>query len=171
MVKRIQKKKQPYFKSQRLHSASVDDDHIFKENRECPVPFKKNMGYLTPTDFGKVWSLCRTYLLMLCQSFVDIDQPIKVDLSSMRVKTVDCQSFSSMINLLFKYLIISQWIHDYILDKPFLDLGVPVLHLIALPFPSTWHTTRDNLANLDTGVVDDMSKLLKVFVAEYLKFK
>ena len=32
---------------------------------------------------------------------------------------------------------------------PWMNLGVPILHLIASPFPAVWHTERDNLSALD----------------------
>ena len=33
------------------------------------------------------------------------------------------------------------------------ERGVPILHLIASPFPSVWHTQADNLAALDHHTV------------------
>ncbi|KAK9394309.1 glutaminyl-peptide cyclotransferase-like [Crotalus adamanteus] len=51
---------------------------------------------------------------------------------------------------------------------PFLRKGVPVLHLIATPFPRVWHTLEDTEANLDRPTVDNLSKILAVFLAEYL---
>jgi len=51
---------------------------------------------------------------------------------------------------------------------PFKQRGVPVLHLIAHPFPKVWHTSKDNKANLDFGKIEHFNKILRVFVAEYL---
>ncbi|XP_013908122.1 PREDICTED: glutaminyl-peptide cyclotransferase-like protein [Thamnophis sirtalis] len=48
------------------------------------------------------------------------------------------------------------------------DLGVPVLHLIATPFPRVWHTLEDTEANLDRPTVENLSKILATFLAEYL---
>lgn len=53
-------------------------------------------------------------------------------------------------------------------DKPFLELGVKVLHLIPVPFPRSWHTQQDDRASLDLPTIDALSKIIKVFVAEYL---
>ncbi len=53
-------------------------------------------------------------------------------------------------------------------DIPFLDLGVPILHLIAVPFPPVWHTDRDNMLAIDPPTIDALSKITKVFVAEYI---
>ncbi|XP_053566996.1 glutaminyl-peptide cyclotransferase [Bombina bombina] len=51
---------------------------------------------------------------------------------------------------------------------PFLQRGVPVLHLIPSPFPDVWHTMEDNEENLDSATIDNMNKILQVFVLEYL---
>ncbi|XP_030618832.1 glutaminyl-peptide cyclotransferase isoform X1 [Delphinapterus leucas] len=51
---------------------------------------------------------------------------------------------------------------------PFLRKGVPVLHLIPSPFPEVWHTMDDNEENLDKTTIDNLNKILKVFVLEYL---
>ncbi|MEE6517825.1 hypothetical protein FKM82_028330, partial [Ascaphus truei] len=51
---------------------------------------------------------------------------------------------------------------------PFLQRGVPVLHLIPSPFPDVWHTFDDNEENLDSVTVDNINKILQVFVLEYL---
>jgi len=49
---------------------------------------------------------------------------------------------------------------------PFLERGVPVLHLIADPFPSVWHTRSDDLSALDPPTVEDLAFILRGFVAE-----
>lgn len=51
---------------------------------------------------------------------------------------------------------------------PFLRRGVPVLHLIAMPFPAVWHTPADTEANLHPPTVHNLSRILAVFLAEYL---
>ncbi|XP_071491509.1 glutaminyl-peptide cyclotransferase-like [Diadema antillarum] len=51
---------------------------------------------------------------------------------------------------------------------PFLEKGVRILHLIPSPFPSVWHTMQDNAAALDDATIQNLSKILHVFVAEYL---
>ncbi|XP_056411449.1 glutaminyl-peptide cyclotransferase-like [Hyla sarda] len=51
---------------------------------------------------------------------------------------------------------------------PFLQRGVPVLHLIPSPFPRVWHTFEDNEENLDSSTIDNINKILQVFVLEYL---
>ena len=50
---------------------------------------------------------------------------------------------------------------------PFLRRGVPIVHLISLPFPSVWHTDADTVANVDRDVFTDLNKIMRVFVAEY----
>jgi len=51
---------------------------------------------------------------------------------------------------------------------PFLNYDVPILHLIATPFPPTWHTPNDNEANLDFPSITHIRNIMKIFVIEYL---
>lgn len=52
---------------------------------------------------------------------------------------------------------------------PFLQRGVPVLHLIPYPFPETWHELSDNAQNLDEKAMHDWALLMTVWTAEYLE--
>jgi len=49
---------------------------------------------------------------------------------------------------------------------PWLERGVPILHLIASPFPGVWHKESDNLSALDYHTVEDLALLLRAAVAE-----
>ncbi|PNF26930.1 Glutaminyl-peptide cyclotransferase [Cryptotermes secundus] len=51
---------------------------------------------------------------------------------------------------------------------PFMIRGVPILHLIPVPFPSAWHTEDDNRNAVDIATVENLNKILRLFVAEYL---
>lgn len=51
---------------------------------------------------------------------------------------------------------------------PFLHKGVPVLHVIATPFPTFWHTLDDTEENMHRPTVENLTKILAVFLAEYL---
>ncbi|KAG2467746.1 QPCT cyclotransferase, partial [Polypterus senegalus] len=48
-------------------------------------------------------------------------------------------------------------------------LSVRILHLIPTPFPDVWHTFNDNEQNLDRDTIENLNKILQVFVLEYLK--
>ncbi|CEP61750.1 uncharacterized protein LALA0_S03e10110g [Lachancea lanzarotensis] len=48
---------------------------------------------------------------------------------------------------------------------PFLSRGVPVLHLIPLPFPSYWHTIEDTFDRVDDTKVQNWAILLCEYVA------
>lgn len=50
-------------------------------------------------------------------------------------------------------------------------LGVHVLHLIPSPFPTVWHTFDDNEQNLDRATIQNLNKILQVFVLEYLNVR
>lgn len=54
------------------------------------------------------------------------------------------------------------------MDESPVPSGVPVLHLIATPFPAVWHTPADTEANLHPPTVHNLSRILAVFLAEYL---
>ncbi|XP_056629650.1 glutaminyl-peptide cyclotransferase-like [Diorhabda sublineata] len=51
---------------------------------------------------------------------------------------------------------------------PFLRRNVPILHLISIPFGSIWHTAHDNRSAVDMTTVENINKILRIFVAEYL---
>ncbi|GAA6094450.1 glutaminyl-peptide cyclotransferase isoform X1 [Tachysurus ichikawai] len=52
--------------------------------------------------------------------------------------------------------------------KPFLQQGVPVLHMIATPFPTYRHTPEDSADKVHGDTVENLTKVLVVFLAEYL---
>lgn len=51
---------------------------------------------------------------------------------------------------------------------PFLQQGVPILHMIPYPFPSVWHTKDDNKSALDQATLYAWTRILRIFTAEYL---
>ncbi|XP_051512347.1 glutaminyl-peptide cyclotransferase-like [Myxocyprinus asiaticus] len=51
---------------------------------------------------------------------------------------------------------------------PFLNRGVPVLHLIPTPFPQFWHTLDDTEERMHRPTVENLTRILVIFVAEYL---
>ncbi|XP_049868829.1 glutaminyl-peptide cyclotransferase-like [Pectinophora gossypiella] len=54
---------------------------------------------------------------------------------------------------------------------PFLRRNVDVLHVIPTPFPDVWHTAGDDMSALDFNTIENLNKILRVFVAEYLHTK
>lgn len=52
--------------------------------------------------------------------------------------------------------------------KPFQKHGVPVIHLISLPFPPFWHTSADNADVIDYDSIENINAVLRVFVAMFL---
>jgi len=51
---------------------------------------------------------------------------------------------------------------------PFLQRQVKILHLIANPFPSVWHTDSDNLNAIHLPTLADVAAIMRVFVAELM---
>ncbi|KAK3784618.1 hypothetical protein RRG08_003426 [Elysia crispata] len=51
---------------------------------------------------------------------------------------------------------------------PFKEKGVPIMHLITFPFPPTWHTMLDVEATMDYQVIDDISRILRVFLTNLI---
>ncbi|KAL3874950.1 hypothetical protein ACJMK2_037898 [Sinanodonta woodiana] len=54
---------------------------------------------------------------------------------------------------------------------PFLNRGVPILHLISYPFPSVWHQMADDESHLNHDVSDNINRILRTFVSNYLYLK
>lgn len=52
---------------------------------------------------------------------------------------------------------------------PFLKRRVPILHVIAVPFPKEWHTIKDNANLVHMDTVEKLNKIFRLFVAEYLQ--
>ncbi|KAL1229208.1 Glutaminyl-peptide cyclotransferase [Trichinella pseudospiralis] len=64
---------------------------------------------------------------------------------------------------IFHDLMINTFIQDDHL--PFLEKGVRTLHLIATPFPSEWHTVKDNEEILHFPTIHNILSILRVFTA------
>lgn len=54
---------------------------------------------------------------------------------------------------------------------PFMRYGVPIVHVIPLPFPDEWHTPNDDWHVVDFVTVDNLSRILRLFVVEYLNME
>uniref|UniRef100_A0AC34F9B4 Glutaminyl-peptide cyclotransferase n=1 Tax=Panagrolaimus sp. ES5 TaxID=591445 RepID=A0AC34F9B4_9BILA len=50
----------------------------------------------------------------------------------------------------------------------FMQKGVPIMHLISVPFPRVWHTPADNEKALDYDTIENLNHVVRVFVARYL---
>ncbi|XP_061720598.1 glutaminyl-peptide cyclotransferase-like [Cydia pomonella] len=51
---------------------------------------------------------------------------------------------------------------------PFLRRNVDCLHIIPSPFPDVWHTAGDDASALDFNTIENLNKIMRVFVTEYL---
>lgn len=51
---------------------------------------------------------------------------------------------------------------------PFLERGVPIIHLIPVPFPKVWHKNSDNASALDFPTIKNLNLIMRAFVADYL---
>lgn len=49
---------------------------------------------------------------------------------------------------------------------PFMKKGVPILHIIPVPFPDCWHKVCDDRQSIDKGTVHDLLKIFHVFFKE-----
>lgn len=65
------------------------------------------------------------------------------------------------------------WLGGMIGDDhvPFMARGVEVLHLIPSPFPPQWHHMDDDGEHLDMDTVEDWTKLVVAFAAEWLELE
>lgn len=64
----------------------------------------------------------------------------------------------------------SQFRAAYVGDdhQPFMARGVDILHLIPSPFPSVWHTMKDDGEHLDMATSRDWAKIATAFALEWL---
>lgn len=51
---------------------------------------------------------------------------------------------------------------------PFLKRNVPILHVIPTPFPEVWHKFSDDAECIDYDTVENLNRILRLFVVEYL---
>lgn len=63
-----------------------------------------------------------------------------------------------------------EWLGEFIDDDhiPFLRRGVDVLYLMPRSLPSVWHEIEDDGEHLDMDIVEDWTKLVMSFVAEWM---
>jgi len=54
---------------------------------------------------------------------------------------------------------------------PFLKKGVPILHLIPVPFPDVWHKLEDDETAIDPATVEDLIKIFRHFVCAYFSLE
>lgn len=50
---------------------------------------------------------------------------------------------------------------------PFIENDIPVLHLIATPFPRFWHTVNDDAAHMHHPTINNLMKIFKVYLIQY----
>lgn len=92
--------------------------------------------------------------------FVDIESRLN-DIDAMETRCSRCRT-NYFINSSQLALIED----DHI---PFLRKNVPIVHVIPNPFPSVWHTLDDNAENLDHPTINNLNKIFKAFLTEYLR--
>lgn len=51
---------------------------------------------------------------------------------------------------------------------PFLNRGVPIFHVIPVPFPHVWHTLKDDATAISKEVVTGWANIFRAFTVEYL---
>lgn len=51
---------------------------------------------------------------------------------------------------------------------PFMRRSVPILHLIPVPFPTVWHQFDDDRSAIDLETCENLMKVFRIFIAEYL---
>lgn len=54
---------------------------------------------------------------------------------------------------------------------PFMARGVEILHMIPSPFPRVWHKISDDGEHLDMDTVEDWTKLVMAFTAEWMELE
>ncbi|XP_067643435.1 glutaminyl-peptide cyclotransferase-like [Eurosta solidaginis] len=62
-------------------------------------------------------------------------------------------------------------LHDYFFKgdhTPFKEQSVPILHLTPERHPRVWHTKEDNESKIDYEATEDISRIIRLFIMEYL---
>jgi glutaminyl-peptide cyclotransferase len=54
---------------------------------------------------------------------------------------------------------------------PFMARGVEILHIIPSPFPRVWHEIEDDGEHLDMDTVEDWTKIVMAFTAEWMELE
>lgn len=54
---------------------------------------------------------------------------------------------------------------------PFMARGVEILHIIPTPFPDVWHNMADDGEHLDMDTVEDWTKMVLAFTAEWMELE
>jgi hypothetical protein len=54
---------------------------------------------------------------------------------------------------------------------PFMARGVEILHIIPTPFPDVWHNMADDGDHLDMDTVEDWTKIVMAFTAEWMELE
>lgn len=64
----------------------------------------------------------------------------------------------------------TKFTRGYVQDDhiPFMARGVDILHVIAYPFPTVWHTMSDDAEHLDIPTVKDWARIMTAFAAEWM---
>ncbi|CAF1005844.1 unnamed protein product [Adineta steineri] len=91
-----------------------------------------------------------------------------------KLQEIETQLLRSYDNTEHQQAIFSSKAYNYIIEDdhvPFLAYDVPILHLIAVPFPSTWHKLSDNEDNLDFQSINHFRNIMKLFLKKYLHIK
>ena len=52
---------------------------------------------------------------------------------------------------------------------PFLERGVGILHLIAIPYPDVWHKPDDKKSALNFDTIENFNMVMRLFVCRYLR--
>ncbi|XP_049276364.1 glutaminyl-peptide cyclotransferase isoform X3 [Rhipicephalus sanguineus] len=64
----------------------------------------------------------------------------------------------------YSYFVDTRPVYDRLVD-----IDVPIVHVIPSPFPDVWHTLEDNEDNLDYPTINNLNKIFKAFLTEYLR--
>ena len=148
--------------SRRLASAWADQDYQYSGNKWCQED-------VTAKQIDRIDSFLLLDLLGTPSPkfgrYTDFDTKL-YDFAASCEEVIQTQVQESIENVFTNIDKFSMIQDDQI---PFYNLGVrKILHMIASPFPSVWHTLGDNSDALDMRTIDYLNKILRVFVYGYL---
>ncbi|XP_063987531.1 glutaminyl-peptide cyclotransferase-like isoform X2 [Diachasmimorpha longicaudata] len=96
-------------------------------------------------------------------------QLVKAEKELAKLKLFDNYSYDQPEQSYFQPFSIDGGVEDD--HIPFLRRNVPILHIIPNPFPTVWHTVKDNRNAINIPTTENLNKIFRLFVASYLKLR
>eukprot|EP01080_Neovahlkampfia_damariscottae_P011023 gene11023-3729_t len=158
--------------SRNWRNPSVDVQLIFFDGEEAMVQFNHNDGLYGSKHLASKWEkkeILRNIEMLILFDLLGHKNPNFYSYRLHRL-TGTVPKYNKLMQIerqfnqskFFKDLTIPWDLTDD--HIPFGERGVPVLHLISNPYPSQWHTDKDNLEIINDETIKILMKIFKEFL-------